>query len=76
MVAYELTFLYFLIGSPVPILILCMNPDDLGAARLAAGLDDDSMLTAAMLLWFFCWPFVMFIWVLVLSGVINLKDYR
>jgi hypothetical protein len=56
--------------------MLCMNPDDLGAARLASGLDDDSMLTAAMLLWFFCWPLVMFVWALVLSGVVNLKDYR
>jgi positive regulator of sigma E activity len=76
MALYELSFLYFLIGSTVPILLLCMSPDDLGAARLASGLDEDSMLTAAMLLWFFCWPLVMFVWALVLSGVINLKDYR
>lgn len=75
MALYELTFLYFLIGSTVPILVLCMNPDDLGAARLAAGLDNDSCFMTAILLYFFLWPVCMIVWALVLSGIIDPKDH-
>jgi hypothetical protein len=76
MATYELVLLYFLIGSALPIFILCLDPDTLGTARLASGLDSDSRFTAAMLLYFFFWPVVMFVWLLVFAKVIDPKDYN
>jgi hypothetical protein len=75
MATYELIFLYFLIGSTIPVFVLCLDPDTLGSARLASGLDKDTRFTAAMLLYFFFWPVVLFVWLLVLAGVVNPSDY-
>ena len=75
MTTSELVTLYFVIGSIMPVYILCTDRDSLGLARLASGLESDKRFNAAMIFAFIAWPLMLLTWVLIKVGAIDPKDY-
>jgi hypothetical protein len=71
MATYELVFLYFLIGSTIPLSFLLMDRDSVGFARLSAGLEDDDRFFLGMFFLASLWPVVIAWMILLQLGVIK-----